>query len=85
MWPLIQENEDLMSYFPDLKPSQLPEKEFMYVILNTLEPEGVRELVANSVKSRAPVEQDAKDDLIEVSKEMGDLIRELYSVKSKKY
>ena len=42
VWSLIQENEDLLSYFPDLKPSQLPEKDFMYGIMNTLEPEGVR-------------------------------------------
>ena len=54
MWPLINQNEDLMEYFPDLKPSQLPEKEFLYGIICTLRPDEVRQLIVNGVKNRSP-------------------------------
>ena len=71
-------------YFPNFKPSQFPEKEFMYGVLNTLKPNEVRELVAQSLKDRAPKSQDEKDGLVEVTKELYDSIQNLYSMKSKR-
>ena len=49
-----------MMYFPNFKPSQFPEKELMYGILSTLKPDEVRQLVAQSLKDRAPKSQDDK-------------------------
>ena len=71
-------------YFPNFKPSQFPEKEFTYGVLNTLKPNEVRELVAQSLEDRAPKSQDEKDGLVEVTKELYDSIQNLYSMKSKR-
>ena len=71
-------------YFPNFKPSQFPEKEFMYGILSTLKPDEVRQLVAQSLKDRAPKSQDEKDDFVEVTKELYNSIQDLYFMKSKR-
>ena len=83
VWPLVKENNDLLDYFPDYTQSQQPEKEFMYAVLSTLKPDEIRTLVASSVINRAPIEQDDKADLIEVTYELKDSITGLYSMKSK--
>ena len=83
MWPLINQNEDLMEYFPDLKPSQLPEKEFLYGIMCTLRPDGVRQLIANGVKNRSPENPEDNGNLIEVTVDLKDTIMNLFSMKSK--
>ena len=83
VWPLVKENNNLLDYFPDYTQSQQPEKEFMYAVLSTLKPDEVRALVASSVMHRAPISQDDKADLIEVTHELKDSISELYSMKSK--
>ena len=68
-------------YFPNFKPSQFPEKEFMYGILSTLKPDEVKQLVAQSLKDRA---RKSQDDLVEVTKELYNSIQDLYSMKSKR-
>ena len=83
VWPMIKDNNDLIAYFPDLKPSQLPEKEFLYGILCTLRPDGVRQLVATGVKSRSLAAEEDKDELIEVTVELKEAIMSLFSIKSK--
>ena len=81
--PLIENSSYLMMYFPDFKTSQLPEKELMYAVLNTLKPNEVRELVTQSFKNRAPKTQDDKDGLVELTRELYESIQDLYSMKSK--
>ena len=83
VWPLVKENNNLLDYFPDYTQNQQPEKEFMYAVLSTLKPDEVRALVASSVMHRAPISQDDKADLIEVTHELKDSISELSSMKSK--
>ena len=83
VWPLVKENEDLLKFFHDFKPSQLPEKEFMYGVLSSIRPDGVRELVAQSVKLRSSSTQEENDDLIEVTCELKRDISQLFSMKSK--
>ena len=83
MWPLINQNEDLIEYFPDIKPSQFPEKEFLYGIMCTLRPDGVRQLIANGVKNRSPETPEDNGDLIEVTVDLKDTIMNLFSMKSK--
>ena len=68
VWLLIENSSNLIMYFPDFKPSQLPEKEFMYGVLSTLKPNEVRELVDKSLKNRAPKTQDDKDGLVELTR-----------------
>ena len=83
VWPLVKQNPDLMLYFPELKHSQLPEKEYLYGVICTLTPDAVRELVAQSVKSRSLENQDEKDDKVEMVEELKESIMNIYSMKSK--
>ena len=55
MRPLILKNEDLMLYFLEFMPIKHLEKEYKLKILNTQEVESVKNLIINSVKSRAYV------------------------------
>ena len=84
VWPQVKQNQTLLAYFPDLKPSQLPEKEFLYGVLCTLMPNSVRKLVADGIKKRAPVFKDDTDNLVEITKELKELLCNLYSMKSKR-
>ena len=72
-----------MAYSPDLKDTQFPEKEFMFGILSTLNPDADRELVAEGMKNRRPIAQDDNRDLVEVSGELKDAVINLFSIKSK--
>ena len=72
-----------MAYFPDMKDSQLPEKEFMFGILSTLNPDAVRELVATGMKNRRADVQDDHGDLVEEFWELNDAVLNLYTMKSK--
>ena len=72
-----------MAYFPDMKDSQLPEKEFMFGILSTLNPDAVRKLVAAGMKNRRADVQDDHGDLVEVCGELKDAVLDLYTMKSK--
>ena len=83
VWQLIKTNEVLFAYFPDLKESQFPEKEYMYGVISTIKPDAVRELVAEGMKSRWPVAQDDHSDLVEVSGDLKHAITNLFSIKSK--
>ena len=83
IWPLVKENNHLMAYFPDMKDSQLPEKEFMFGILSTLNPDAVRELVTAGMKNRSADVQDDHRDLVEVCGELKDAILNLYTMKNK--
>ena len=83
VWPLVKENKDLLIYFPDLKPSQLPEKEFLYGIFCTLMQDEVRELIANILKNRSLAAQDNKEDRADVTQEFKELLLSLYAMKSK--
>ena len=83
IWPLIKENNNLMAYFPYMKDSQFPEKEFMFGILSTLNPDAVRELVTAGMKNRRIDVQDDHGDLVEVCGELKDTVPDLYTMKSK--
>ena len=68
-----------MAFFPGLKDTQFPEKEFMYGILFTIKPDAVRELVATWMKNRSPLAQDDKGDLVEITEELKDLVANFFS------
>ena len=83
LWPLAQENPDLVKFLPDLTDSQLPEKEFFFGILNTLMPDEMRTLLADATKSRAPQNSEDHGDLIELNQEFAEKVDLLFSMKSK--
>ena len=66
-----------------MKESQLPEKEFLFGVLATLNPDALRELVAQCMKNRSSNKQDDNSEMIEVSGELKSAIENMYSMNSK--
>ena len=83
VWPFVKENNDLRSFFPNFKPSQMPEKEFIYVVLCTVNLEEVRVLFTSYFKQRDPTSQDGYSELVKVMKRLKEAFLVLYSIKSK--
>ena len=75
----MKENEDLMIYFPYLKESKIPEKEFMYGIFSTFRPDGIQKFI----NKRSPIGQDYRSYLIKVWGESKESISYLFTIKSK--
>ena len=67
LWKMVQEFEDLMSYFPDLAPNQLPERKFIIEILSTLRNNEMRELMKNVRKNRSLTNNPEKDQMIKMT------------------
>ena len=53
MWPYCQQVPEIMAYLPDSLPKgRLPDREFLFNIMNTLNPEYVTELVKHATDAR---------------------------------
>ena len=54
VWPLVQENQELLKYFSDYEPSKQSEKDFMYGVLSTLKPDEVRDWLHKALSKDHP-------------------------------
>ena len=45
---MIQENDDVMIYFPDYKPNEKPERSYLIAVISTLNPEATKETIENA-------------------------------------
>ena len=64
---MVQECEDVMSYFPNLAPNQLPERKFIIGILSTLRNNEMRKLIKNARKNRSLTNNPEKDQMIQMT------------------
>ena len=71
-----------MSYFVNLKPYPISRKGIP--LLSSLDPgpDSVRKFVADGIKKRTPTFEEDNDKLVEVTKEIKDILCNLYSMKS---
>ena len=70
-WPLMQRDPAFMLYMPDATPDgRLPEREYFWNVLNTLQTEYVQRLIEHANAQRMTVQQDGDGaDAIEISDE----------------
>ncbi len=70
-WPLMQEDAAFMQYMPDPTPDgRLPEREYFWNVLNTLQTEYVQRLIGHANAQRNTVQEDGDGaDAIEISEE----------------
>ena len=66
--------DDLMIYFPDYEPKQLPDRQFMYSILGTFRTEVLKIMIDDARKNRVLNWEKPADDFIYVKKELYDEI-----------
>ena len=83
VWPLVKEAEDLMEYFSDYGPKQLPDRRFMYSILATLRYNELKEMVDGARKNRALNEENKAEDFIHIEEELYKEISNVMTQKSK--
>ncbi len=68
-WPLMQTDDVFMLYMPDATPDgRLPEREYFWNVLNTLQTAYVQRLIEHANAQRMTVQQDGAD-AIEISEE----------------
>ena len=69
IWPMIKSDEKLMLYFPTkMAKNRLPDREYMFNILNTFQPAYLQTLISHSNGQRNSVANDAiAREAIEVS------------------
>ena len=69
-WPLMHEDLVFMQYMPDPTPDgRIPEREYFWNVLNTLQEEYVQQLIEHANTQRNTLQEDRNGDAIEISDE----------------
>ena len=70
-WPLMQQDAVFMQYLPDPTPEgRLPEREYFWNVLNTLQTDYVQQLIGHANAQRNTLQEDGNGaDAIEISEE----------------
>lgn len=85
IWPLIKEEEKMMMFFPDKLPKgRLPDREYFWNIVNTLNEPYVAQLLkhANALRNDAKKQGEA-DHVVEVTNEWWDKLNAVPFISSK--
>ena len=61
--------DDINQYFLDFRESELPDRQFMWDVLNTVRPRTTQRLIENAIQNRGVDNEEDKDDLIEIAPE----------------
>lgn len=81
VWPVIKDLEDVRDYFPDLKEKELPDREFMWNVLNTLKPVTTQTLINDSLKNRGLDNEENQEDMVEIAPEYLEKLMKIASQK----
>ena len=76
LWPYIKEVPELNQYFPELKENELPERDYMWTVISTINPEATSKLIKDSRKNRRSeykIDQDQLVEIEEVVTQKGDI------------
>ena len=73
----MQEIPDLLKYFLDFEPGELPDREFMWTIFSTLREDAVKTIINQAIGNRALSNQEDKQELIEIAPS---ILNELHNV-----
>ena len=82
-WSHIKKTPKYLVYFPDYKPSQLPERDFMFEILLTIDEQFVVSKVKQTILGKLTRNRHGDDEKILITKELLEEIKnvEYYSSK----
>ena len=69
IWKLVKDIPDYNIYFPDYQNGELPERQYMFDILYTINPNAVVEIIQEARKNRGLVDEKDTQQLIEISPE----------------
>ena len=83
IWPLVQEIEDLNSYFANMKENEFSEREYLWKIVSTLRPDSIKELIKTVRKNRTTKEFIDQNDFIQIDPSIYQEISAIAAQKSK--
>ena len=69
IWPVVKAIDYINQYFPDFGESELPDRQFMWDVLNTVRPRTTQRLIETAIQNRGVDNEEDKDDLIEIAPE----------------
>ena len=70
IWNIIKEVDEIMIYFPNYKQNEKPEKSYPIAVINTINPEATKEIVANARELRLIAVTDKQENLVKLTSEM---------------
>ena len=79
----MKTNEDFMRFMPDYLDDDLPEREYFFWILSTLYPDEVAKMVKTAYKIRNKEHEKPEDELIEITGEFLERLKDVVAYKSK--
>ena len=86
IWPSCTEMPAIMEFFPDSLPKgRLPDREYFWTVLNTLNNEYVSQLIAHATKQRNQAgEGNVEEESIVLTAQMADVLKDAPMI-SRKY
>ena len=81
IWNIIKEVDEIMIYFPNYKQNEKPEKSYSIAVINTINPEATKEIVANARELRLIAVTDKQENLVKLTSEMRQTISSLSLLK----
>ena len=70
IWNIIKEVDEIMIYFLNYKPNEKPERSYPIAVINTINPEATKEIVANARELRLIAVTDKQENLVKLTSEM---------------
>ena len=72
-----------MIYFPNYKPNEKLERSYLIAVINAINPETTKEIVANARELRSIAVTDKQENLVKLTSEMRQTISSFYHSRSK--
>ena len=69
VWQKIKDIDEISEYFPDLKEGELPDRNYMWNVLNTLKPNSTKSIVKAALKNKSIENEGDSDNMIEIAPE----------------
>lgn len=85
LWAEVSQDPELMKYFPDTKcSSKLPERDYFFGVLCTLQPEYINSIIDHANKERNSISADeARQDIIVMTEAWYEKLTQLPFISSK--
>ena len=81
LWPYVKEIPEMIQYFPEMKEKELPERDYMWVIISTINPEATMKIVKDARKNRRSEDVVSQNELVEVDPALYKEISEIVAQK----
>ena len=80
---IIKEVYEIIIYFPNYKPNEKPERSYLIAVISSINPEAIKEIVANARELRSITVTDKQENLVKLTSEMRQTISSSNLLRSK--